>query len=127
MRRVLLVAGLLALAAQCVAVYTPSAPDEQGVPYLDKVVHLAVFAAPTALLLLAGLRAALVLTLLAVHGPVSEGIQAGVLPHRDGSWDDALADLTGVLVGGLAAYAVVRGRRRADLVGEPAASGGAAR
>lgn len=108
MRRLLLVAAVLALAAQCVAVYAPSAPNEQGIPYVDKVVHLAVFAAPTALFLLAGLRAALALPVLALHGPLSEEIQADFLPHRDGSWDDALADLLGVLVGWLVAYAVQR-------------------
>jgi hypothetical protein len=105
-----LAAGLVALAVQLVVVYAPSAPGEGGIPHLDKVVHFVIFAAPTALLLLAGLRTALVVPLLALHGPVSEWAQADLLPHRDGGWDDATADLLGVAAGLLAVLV----RRRSD-------------
>jgi hypothetical protein len=97
-----LAAGLVALAVQLVVVYAPRAPGEGGIPHLDKVVHFVIFAAPTVLLLLAGLRTALVVPLLALHGPVSEWAQADLLPHRDGGWDDATADLLGVAAGLLA-------------------------
>jgi len=108
MRRFLLVVGLVALLAQLVAVYAPSAPNEHVIPDLDKVVHFSIFAAPTALFLLAGLRLALVVPLLAAHGPVSEWVQGEFLPHRDGSWQDAAADLVGVAAGWAIVYAFGR-------------------
>ncbi|RZS90001.1 hypothetical protein EV189_1783 [Motilibacter rhizosphaerae] len=125
--RPLLLAGFaLAVAVQLVAVYAPRAPSEGGVPYVDKVVHLTIFAAPALLGLLAGLPARWLLPVLVVHAPVSELLQALVLPHRDGGWDDALADLVGVGVGWWAARRGVRrsgargsGWRATSTVGEP--------
>ena len=46
--------------------------------------------------LLAGLPRRWVLALLALHAPVSEVVQATLLPSRDGDVWDAVADLTGV-------------------------------
>lgn len=112
-RRPLLPALLaLALLAHLVVLYlpgddVPSAGFE--VPGLDKLIHVGVFALPTALILAVRLHPAWLLAL-AAHAPVSEVLQLTVVPHRSGDPWDVLADLAGVLLGaGLAA----RARRRA--------------
>ena len=101
----------LAVVAQLVVLYAPSTPGPPPPAGTDKLVHAAVFAAPTAAALLAGLPRALVLTVLLVHAPVSELLQWVVLPHRDGSVWDVVADVTGVLLG-LAVVVVWRRLRR---------------
>lgn len=102
---------VLALVVQLVVLYAPSAPGPPPPRGLDKVVHAAVFAAPTAAALLAGLSRRVVLTVLLVHAPVSELLQWAVLPHRDGSVWDVVADVTGVFLG-LAVAVVWRRLRR---------------
>ncbi|RKS72717.1 hypothetical protein CLV35_2966 [Motilibacter peucedani] len=96
----------VALAAQLVAVYAPSAPSEGGIPYLDKVVHATIFGLPVLFGLLAGWPRRWVVGVFVVHAGVSEYLQSAVLPHRDGSWQDALADLVGVGLGVLASSRV---------------------
>lgn len=115
---------LVALAAQLVAVYAPSAPSEGGVPYLDKLVHLTIFAVPVAAGLLAGWPPVLVLGGFVGHAVLSEFLQSAVLPHRDGGWTDALADIVGVALGAALAVALRRrgdGERRAGTEGAAAA------
>ncbi len=107
-RRRWLVALAVALLVQLVTVYSPGAPHGPEVSGLDKVVHLVIFAAPALAGLAAGVPARWLLTLLAIHAPVSELVQWAALPHRDGDVRDAAADLAGVLVGWL----VFRGWRR---------------
>ena len=101
----------VALAVQLVAIYVPRAPGEGGVPHLDKVVHATIFAVPVLAGLLAGLPRWPLVGLLGLHAAVSEELQSALLPHRDGSWQDASADLLGVVLGVLAA-AWVRTRPR---------------
>jgi hypothetical protein len=96
-------AGLaLAVGVQLVVLYDPSAPTVGGlasVDGLDKVVHAAVFAA----VMVAGRRARLVrlplLLLTVVQAPLSELVQATLLPGRSGDPLDVLADLSGCLLG----------------------------
>jgi VanZ family protein len=96
-RRTLLFA--VAVLAQLVALYAPRAPSEGGVPHLDKVVHLLLFAAVVCTGLRAGAPRWVVLMLSVVQAPVSELLQWAVLPHRDGDLRDLLADLIGCALG----------------------------
>lgn len=97
-----LVALGVALAVQLIVLYVPQAPAGPSITGLDKVVHACIFAVPVLAALLAGLSGWWVLGLLAVHAPVSELIQHFALPQRSGDVFDAVADLGGVLIGGLA-------------------------
>lgn len=101
-------AALAAIAVQLVALYAPSVPQVGAPAGTDKVVHLLIFAAPTALALLAGWSRRWVVVAFAAQGLVSEIVQAQLLSHRDGDLRDLLTDLAGVLVGVLAARALSR-------------------
>lgn len=90
---------VLAVLVQLVALYAPRAPSEGGVPYLDKVVHLLLFAAVVFTGLRAGVPKGVVLVLSVVQAPVSELLQWAVLPHRDGDVRDMVADLLGCALG----------------------------
>ena len=90
------------LAVQLIALYAPRAPAGPQVNGFDKVIHLSIFAAPALAALMVGIRARWALGILAVHAPISELIQHFALPHRNGDVFDAIADLSGVLLGGLA-------------------------
>jgi len=92
----------VALTVQLIAVYAPDGPGGPKVTGLDKVIHVFIFAAPALAALMVGMRARWALGILAVHAPISELIQHFVLPHRDGDVFDVMADLGGVLLGGLA-------------------------
>lgn len=92
----------VALVAQLVALYAPNAAGAPQVNGLDKVVHALIFAAPALAALMLGIRARWALGLLAVHAPISELIQRFALSHREGDVLDVMADLVGVLLGGLA-------------------------
>ncbi|HET8600659.1 MAG TPA: VanZ family protein [Segeticoccus sp.] len=91
--------GLLGVlvAIQLLVLYIPTAPGGVEVSGLDKVVHAGVFGLPA--LLAAARRWWWVVVALVVHAPVSEVLQATLLPHRDGSVWDAVADLVGVALG----------------------------
>ena len=91
----------VALALQLIAVYSPQGLAGPGIPGLDKVVHVSIFFAPALALLMMGIRARWALGILALHAPVSELVQHFWLPQRDGDVFDAVADLSGVLLGGL--------------------------
>ena len=94
---------LAAVALQLVVVYAPSSGPGGGVPYLDKVVHAAIFG----LVAWSGLRlrlpAAPLLGVLLAHAVVSEVLQATLLPRRSGDPLDCVADVVGVTLGVLAA------------------------
>lgn len=93
---------VLAVALHLVGLYWPTTPDvgPLGFPGLDKVIHLLLFAAPTwALLRLWPRYTSLILGVMLLHIPISEFVQASLLPARSGDWWDAVADLVGVLVG----------------------------
>ena len=87
-----------------VVLLTPGSADG-SLPFLqaDKVVHAGVFA-----LLAATGRwrcgpVAWVLLTVCACAPLSEVVQVFLLPHRDGDWRDAAADLLGVALGRRAA------------------------
>lgn len=107
-----LVVALAAVAAQVAVLYVPQAPDPSGgalPPWIDKAVHVAVFALATFTTLraasLAGLGSlglGLVAAANAAHAPLSELVQHALLPNRSGSLADAAADLAGVALAALA-------------------------
>jgi len=90
------------MAVQLIALYAPRAPAGPRINGFDKVIHLSIFAAPVFAALMVGIRARWALVVLALHGPISELIQHFVLPHRSGDVFDAIADLSGVLLGAMA-------------------------
>lgn len=92
----------VAMAVQLIVLYAPRAPAGPPVNGFDKVIHLSIFAASVFAALMVGIRARWALVLLALHAPISELIQHFVLAHRSGDVFDAIADLGGVLLGGLA-------------------------
>ena len=92
----------IAVAVQLIAVYAPSGPSGPNINGFDKVVHLSIFFVPSLAALMVGIRARWALGILALHAPVSELIQHFLLPQRSGDVFDAVADLSGVLLGGLA-------------------------
>ena len=81
------------------ALYWPRVSVQGPVAWTDKVVHVTLFAVPALVGLLAGVRPAYLLVPLALHAPVSELLQHAVLPNRSGEVWDAVADLSGVVVG----------------------------
>lgn len=92
--------GAVALAVAVVVLhllvlYWPRVTVTGPVEWTDKVVHLAVFAAPTFFVgkIIGTARAA---TVFAVHAPLSELVQDRLLPGRSGDPYDAVLDLVGV-------------------------------
>jgi VanZ family protein len=96
---------------QLLAVYWPKVDVQGPVIWTDKVVHVLLFLTPTLAGLLAGLRPAWVVGLVALHAPVSELVQHFLLPNRSGDVWDAVADLSGVVLG-VTLVMVWRARRR---------------
>jgi len=91
----------VAVVVQLVALYIPRAPSEGGGHGVDKLVHAALFAAVVWTARRVGLPLLAVVLICAAHAPLSEWVQSAFLPHRDGSVDDAIADLVGVVIGTL--------------------------
>src|SRR6476660_5438731 len=88
----------VALAVNLALLYWPRAPGPgalDGVPDLDKVVHVATFASVAWAGLRAGLPARWWLPLLAGHAVLSEVLQHALLPHRSGDPFDVVADIVG--------------------------------
>lgn len=102
----------VAVTVHLLALYWPRV-EIDGLPRdSDKVVHVLLFAVPAYLGVLALGRWWPVLVL-AVHAPVSELLQARLLPGRSGTAADAAADLAGVGLAALLAFATARSRARA--------------
>lgn len=78
--------------------------------HADKVVHVALFAVPTLVAPLAGVRWQIAAAVMAVHAPISEVIQHLWLPGRTGDPWDVVADLVGVAVAALTWWFVERRR-----------------
>jgi hypothetical protein len=85
---------------QFAVLYIPRSPGVpvEGLP-LDKLVHLAVFAVPTYLLIAAGLPRTVVVVVMLGQAVGSEVVQAMALTQRSGDVGDVLADLVGIGVG----------------------------
>jgi hypothetical protein len=95
----------LAVATNLVILFWPRPASPDGLPGLDKVVHLATFGALALTGLRVGLAARWWLPLLAVHAVASEIVQDRLLSRRSGDPLDVLADLAGILAGTLLARA----------------------
>ena len=91
----------MAVVLQSPALYWPRAietPPVIGVPHLDKVVHVALFALTTWALLRV-LPRWVTLALMVVQVGLSEVIQGTFLPGRSADPLDAAADLVGIALG----------------------------
>lgn len=101
----------LVVVVHLLALYLPGSPDvgPVGVPHLDKLVHVLLFAAPTYLVRrLTPARWPVVL--IALHAPVSELLQYRLIPNRSGDPLDLLADAAGIGLG-VCVAAMVRHRK----------------
>lgn len=94
-----LIAFVLALIAQLVVLYSPTAPGGSPFPAFDKITHLLIFAAPVVAAAAALDNWRWVPWALVVHAPLSELIQYRLLADRQGDPLDAVADLAGVAAG----------------------------
>ncbi len=103
-----------ALALNLAVLYTPD-PDApgDGVPGLDKVVHVTVFAALTWAGLHAGIAARWLVPAVLAHAVISELVQATALPARSGDPWDVVADAAGIALGALLHVLLDRSRRPA--------------
>ena len=106
-RRLVLLGLGITVAAQFYGLYAPEAPGGLGFPHSDKVMHALLFAAPVFLALLLGLPPRPVVLVAALHAPLSELVQHYFLPGRTGDSLDITADLVGVVLGLVAARAVI--------------------
>lgn len=97
-----------AIAANLFVLYWPRSVSQGGVPEMDKVVHVAIFA----VVAVAGLRARVprgwLVGLLVADAVSSELIQHWLLAHRTGDPLDVAADLVGVAVGVFVGMKLVR-------------------
>lgn len=111
----------LALGFHLWGLYTTSPPDVGGLafPGLDKVAHVVIFALPTWALLRVVPSPWLALVPMLVHVPVSEWIQATMLPGRGGEIWDGVAGLVGIAIGWWT-WRSASGQRQVDETG-PAA------
>ena len=110
-RGVLAVLLVVSLVVHVVGLYDPT-PSGGSVPVSDKLVHALLFGVPA---LLGGLLGAGLWwpSLLVLHAPVSELVQARLIAPRTGDPWDAVADVVGVAVGWWLARALrQRARRR---------------
>jgi hypothetical protein len=103
-RRTWWTAFAIASAIHLLALYTPrQVGPEMGIPYIDKVGHVLVFAIVAYTGLKAGLRARPLGVVLLLNAVLSEVVQHFVLPQRSGDAFDTLADAAGVALGLFAA------------------------
>jgi hypothetical protein len=92
-----------AVAVQLAVLYWPRAAGD-GLPYVDKLVHAAVFGAVAWAGCRAGVPHRVLLPLLAAHAVVSEVVQARLMTGRSGDPADVVADLVGTGLGLLLAH-----------------------
>jgi hypothetical protein len=111
----------IAVAVNLAVLYYPRQVSQGGIPYVDKVVHVAVFAAVA----WTGVRVSLpirwLLALLVLHAVSSELVQHFLLTARSGDPADAAADALGAVAGvgaarrgGSLPHGGAGGRDRAD-------------
>ncbi len=82
-----------------VVLFAPSGAGQQRFPHDDKVVHLLLFASLAATTRWRFGSSTSVLLAVAAYAPVSELVQASLLPGRSGDARDVVADLVGVAFG----------------------------
>lgn len=100
----------LSVGVNVLALYWPRSVTGGGAPYLDKVVHIAIFAAVAFTGRRVGIPVTALVVVLAAHAVASELVQHWWLSARSGDPLDVVADLTGVALGVVAG--VARGSRR---------------
>lgn len=96
----LLVAALILL--QLVGLYTPGSGSATPLPYVDKVVHAAMFGLPVYVLGRLTPHKWLWAGVFVVHAAASEVIQHYLVPYRDGDILDFTADVVGIAIALLA-------------------------
>lgn len=99
-----------AVAAHLVVLYLPGEEVPAAgfeIPGLDKLIHVAVFAAPTLAAVVLGRSAGWAVPFL-LHAPVSEWVQATFASQRSGDPWDVVADLVGVALAVLAGRGLLR-------------------
>ena len=99
------------VAVQLVVLYWPRAAAGGGLPYVDKVVHVAVFAAVAWAGCRAGVPHRVLVPLLVAQAVASEVVQARLLAGRSGDPADVVADLVGTGLGLLLAHRPRTSRR----------------
>ena len=90
------------LLVQSLVLYWPSPPDVPVaglIPHLDKLVHLGVFALPTAARVVALRRWGPAVAAMVLQASVSEAVQGAFIPGRGADPLDLVADLAGVALG----------------------------
>jgi hypothetical protein len=92
------------VAVQLAVLYWPRAAAGGGLPYVDKVVHVAVFGAVAWAGCRAGVPHRVLVPLLVAQALVSELVQARLLAGRSGDPADVVADLVGTGLGLLLAH-----------------------
>ncbi len=114
-RRLPAAVAAVAVVGQVLVLYWPVVSVQGPVSWTDKVVHGLVFLVPTyavgRALQLAGRSAVAAVAVFLVHAPLSEVVQAVVLPGRSGDPWDVVLDVVGVAVAG---WALARRRRASD-------------
>ena len=93
----------VAVAVQLAVLYWPRAGGG-GLPYVDKLVHVAIFAAVAWAGCRAGVPHRVLVPLLVAHAVVSEVVQDRLLAGRSGDPADVAADLVGTGLGLLLAH-----------------------
>jgi hypothetical protein len=91
------------VAVQMAVLYWPRAAGN-GLPYVDKLVHAAVFGAVAWAGCRAGVPHRVLVPLLVGQAVVSEVVQARLLAGRSGDPADVAADLAGIALGLLVAH-----------------------
>jgi hypothetical protein len=88
-----------ALLVNLVVLYYPRQVAQGGIPYVDKAVHVAVFAAVAYTGVRAGFPVRWLAGLLVLHAVTSELVQHFLLTARSGDVADAVADVVGIGLG----------------------------
>jgi hypothetical protein len=97
----------VALCTNLAVLYWPRAVSQGGIPYADKVVHIAIFAIVAVAGLWARVPVTWLVSLLVVDAVSSELVQHWLLANRTGDPADVAADLVGVAVGLLVGFRLV--------------------
>lgn len=122
-RRNPLLIALVFCALQLVGLYRPAGfGGGEGIPGLDKVAHVGIFALPVFFLLLAGCRRWWVILVFALHAPLSEVVQQVLLPRRTADPYDLIADAVGIALGVAGAAVLVARKQRSAVATDRAAT-----
>jgi hypothetical protein len=93
------VAFVAAVIVNLVVLYWPRSVSGGGIPYADKIVHVAIFAVVATTGLRARVPLGWLVGALVAQAVLSELVQHWLLPDRTGDPADSAADLVGVVAG----------------------------